>query len=220
MIRPQATQTPSISARLPLTPDIPFEKLAMMKKLILASFLALSLGGLPASADLKVAIVDTGKAFDAFYKTKDTATRIAAKQATFAKQIQELEEEYEDARVDAQNLETTVKNTAAPQAIRQSSDTALAEKVKDLQSMESEIDEMQKSRSQEIKDDLLRSHKEISDEIMRVITAFVSSQGYDLVLDKSVATTGTSFFPYNSTNVTDLTNDIITRLNAGAPPSK
>jgi Skp family chaperone for outer membrane proteins len=202
-----------------LTPDTPFEKLVSMKKLFFVGLLVLSFG-LPVRADIKIALIDTSKAFDAFYKTKDTASRIAAKEATFAKQIQELKEEYEDARVDAQNLETAVKNASSSQAVRQSSDTALAQKVKDLQSMESEIKEMETSRTQEIRDDLLRSHKEISEELMRVITAFVSSQGYDLVLDKSVASTNISYFPYYSTNVTDVTDDIISRLNAAAPPSR
>jgi Skp family chaperone for outer membrane proteins len=190
-----------------------------MKKLFLAAFLAFSLG-LPACADLKVALVDTGQAFDAFYKTKDMATRIAAKQAKFAKDIQELEEEYESARMDARNLEATAKNTSISPDLRQSSDTALAQKVRDLQSMESEIDQMRRSRSQEIKDDLLRSHQEISDEIMRVITAYVTAEGYDLVLDKSISQPNMSSFPFYSGKVTDLTADIITRLNAAAPPVK
>ena len=201
-----------------MTTDTRFEKLSRMKKLLLAGFLALFCG-LPASADLKVALIDTSKAFDAFYKTKETATRIAAKQAKFAKQIQELQEEYEEGRLEAQNLETTVKNTAASPDVRKSSDNALAQKVKDLQSMESELKEMDDSRTQEIRDDLYRSHQEISEEMMRVITAYVAAQGYDLVLDSSAAAGSSSYFPYKSTNVTDVTAEVINRLNASAPPS-
>ena len=42
-----------------------------------------------ANADLKVAVVDLGKAFDAFYKTKDASAKIDEKKATYQKEIQD-----------------------------------------------------------------------------------------------------------------------------------
>lgn len=192
-----------------------------MKKFLLAGFLALSFG-LPACADLKIALIDTGKVFDSFYKTKDTATRIAGKKKIFEKDIHDLLLEYQSSQKEAQNLADAVKASSTPLEIRKSDDKALGEKVKDLQAMEKEISQMRQSRSQEIQDDLLRSHQEISDEMMKVIVAYVAGQGYDLVLDKTSAATGVelSHFPYNSSNVFDLTDEIVKRVNAVPPPAQ
>ncbi len=67
-----------------------------MKKLLVMGFLALAFG-LPASADLKIAMVDSDKVFDAYYKTKDLATQIAAKKDKFEKDILDLQAEYQNA---------------------------------------------------------------------------------------------------------------------------
>jgi Skp family chaperone for outer membrane proteins len=183
-----------------------------MKKLLLLGLLALAFV-LPAHADLKVALIDTSKAFDAFYKTKLVATRIAAKRATFEKEVEDLQAEYATSRQQAQELERAAGDTSLPITLRKSKDVALAQKVQELKSMDDEMEQMRKSRTQEMKDDLVRSHQEIADEILRVIVADVATRGYDLVLDNSSVMT----FPYNSVKITDLTPEIIAKLNASAP---
>ena len=187
-----------------------------MKKLLLLSILALSFS-LPASADLKVALIDTSKAFDAYYKTRELATRIAEQEAKYGKEVQDLQAEYQAASQEAEGLAAAVKSDATPPDMKKLKDAALAEKVQDLESMEKEIQQMVTSRKQEIKDELLRSHVQISEDMMRIITAYVGPQGYDLVLDESATPGEASLFPFNSGHVVDLTNDVIARLNASAP---
>jgi Skp family chaperone for outer membrane proteins len=200
-----------------LTQAISFEKLVRMKKLFLAGFLALSFG-LPASADLKIALIDTGKVFDAFYKTKDMAVQIAAKKVAYQKEIANLQAEYDNAEQEADNLEHAVKDTSLSTDVRKNNDAALARKVQDLQSMESELKQMRQTDSDEIKDKLVRSHQEISDQIMKIITDYVSTQGYDLVLDTSASSTAApALFPYSSVKIIDLTTEIIAKMNALAP---
>jgi Skp family chaperone for outer membrane proteins len=200
-----------------LTRAVSFEKLVRMKKLCLVGFLAFSFG-LPACADLKIALIDTGKVFDAFYKTKDMAVQIAAKKVAYQKEIANLQAEYDNAEQEADNLEHAVKDTSLSTDVRKSNDAALARKVQDLQSMESELKQMRQTDSDELKDKLIRSHQEISDQIMKVITDYVSVQGYDLVLDTSAsATAAPALFPYGSVKVIDLTTEIIAKMNALAP---
>jgi Skp family chaperone for outer membrane proteins len=188
-----------------------------MKKLFLLGCLAVALG-LPARADLKVAMIDSSQAFDAFYKTKDMATRIAARKATLEKELQDFQAEYDNARQEAQSLATAVKDTSNPPEVRQSKDQALVQKVQELQAMEKELDQMRKARSQEIKDDLIRSHQEIAEQIMKVVTTYVTAQGYDLVLDKAAVTSDSgSFIVLSTARIVDVTPEIITRLNASAP---
>jgi len=188
-----------------------------MKKLVLIGFLALSFS-LPGRADLKVALIDTGKAFDAFYKTQEAATRIAAQRASYQKDIEDLQAQHLNLSQAAQKLADAVKDTTTPMDIRKSDDASLSQKVQDLQMLEREIDQVRQTDTEEIRDELLRSHQEISGEIMKVITAYVAGKGYDLVLDKSSDPTApAALFFYGSSRVDDLTPEIIARLNASAP---
>ena len=115
--------------------------------------------------------------------------------------------------LEAQNLEAAAKNPARPPQARKESDTALAQKVKDLELMDAEITRVRKSRSQEINDELSRDHQEIYDEIVRVVAAYSTAQGYDLVLDKRASGHGL-IMTFASANIVDLTAPIIVRLNA------
>jgi Skp family chaperone for outer membrane proteins len=200
-----------------LTARSPFEKLAPMKNLVLIGLLALSFS-LPARADLKIALIDTGKAFDAFYKTQQEAVRIEAKRASYQKEMQDLQAQHRNLDQDAQKLNDEIKNPATPMDVRKSDDSSLAQKVQDLQMLEKEMDQVRQTDTQEMRDELLHSHQVISDEMMKVITAYVSSKGYDLVLDKSSDSNGpASLFFYGSGRVDDLTAAIIAQLNASAP---
>src|SRR5277367_1528814 len=48
-----------------------------------------------------------------------------------------------------------------------------------------EIQDLKVERTREIQEELLRRHKEIVDEISKVISDYSGPQGYDMVLDKS-----------------------------------
>jgi Skp family chaperone for outer membrane proteins len=187
-----------------------------MMKFIFTGILTLVFGALSARADLKVALIDTSKAFDAYYRTQDNASRIAAKRAEYEKEFANLQEEYDDQRREAQKLEDAVNDTSTPAVLRKNDDAVLAQKVQDLQSMEQEIARMHKLDGDEIRDELIRSHEELDTEMMKVIVAYVSAEGYDVVLDSSPGNNGLPF-PMRSVKIVDLTDEIIARLNASAP---
>jgi len=188
-----------------------------MKKLLLYVFLAFLLSR-PAGAEVTIALVDTAQAFDAYYKTQIMATRLAGERNRFEKEVAAEEDEYAAEMRDAQELERRAQDTTAPLDARHDSDAALAAKMQDIKSLDTTIEQMRKSRTDEMKEDLSRSHEEISDEIQRVILAYVANKGYDLVLDKS-ATMGdvTTILPYCTAHIVDLTPQIIAQLNASAP---
>ncbi len=92
-------------------------------------------------------------------------------------------------------------------------------KKQDLVNLGNKIQEMKVERTREIQEELFRRHKEIVDQISKVITDYSGPQGYDLVIDKSSASaaSGVSIVLYNSSKLTDITTDIITLLNKTAP---
>ena len=189
-----------------------------MKKylfLVLFIFAPVSL----ANADLKVAVIDLGKAFDAFYKTKDASNKIDEKKATYEKEIQDQVTEFSHMQDDAKKLYDQSNDQTLSAAARADKTAALAQKNQDLLNMKNKIQEMNTERTNEIKDEIVRRHKEILDEITKDINEYAGPQGYDLVIDISSASTASSvsIVLYHSSKMIDITPDIIKQLNATAP---
>ena len=189
-----------------------------MKKLLFCALLLFVPVSL-ASADLKVATVDLGKAFDQFYKTKEAAAHLKEKQDEAQKEIQDKVADYQRISDEVNKLDQESKDpTLSPEA-RAEKAKARDQRGADLQAAGRQIEEFKTERGNELKDEYVRRRKEIVDEITKVITDYSGPQGYDLVLDKSSAsvTSGVPFVLFNSNKLTDVTNDIVAKLNAGAP---
>ena len=191
-----------------------------MKKLLFLCLLAFAPVSM-ASADLKIATVDLSKAFDSYYKTKDAQSRLKLKQDAFQKDYQDLVNEYQQMGAAAQKLNDAVNDPTLSPDARKDKGAALKQKTQDLMNMERKIEQVKVERTREIQDEIVRRHKEIVDEITKLINDFVGPQGYDLVLDKSSssASSGVPIILYSSNKLVDLTPDIITKLNANAPPA-
>jgi len=189
-----------------------------MNKLLLLGLLAFAPVSL-ANADLKIAVVDLGKAFDSYYKTKDASAHIDQKKAAYTKDIQDMVADFQHMQDDAQKLYTAANDPTLSQQARTDKANALTSKKQDLLNMQNKIEEMKTEDSNAIKDEIFRRHKEIVDEITGVVTAISAPQGYDLVIDKSSASaaSGIPIILYNSSKLIDITADVIAKLNATAP---
>ena len=189
-----------------------------MNKLLLVCLLALAPFSM-ASADLKIAVVDLSKAFDQFYKTKDAQAKLKEKQDGYQKEIQDLINDYQHMGEEAQALDKAQNDPTLSAQARQDKATALGAKKQDLVNLGNKIQEMKVERTREIQEELLRRHKEIVDEISKVISDYSGPQGFDLVIDKSSASaaSGVSIVLYNSSKLIDITTNIITLLNQTAP---
>jgi Skp family chaperone for outer membrane proteins len=189
-----------------------------MKKLLLLSLMAFAPVSF-ANADLKIAVVDLGKAFDAYYKTKDASAKIEEKKAAYTKEIQDMVADFQHMQDDAQKLYQKSQDATLAQQARSDAAAALQQKKQDLMNMSNKIEERKTEDSNTIKDEIVRRHQDIVGEITKVVSDYAAPQGYDLVLDKSsaAAASGIPIILYNSSKLIDVTADIITKLNAGAP---
>jgi Skp family chaperone for outer membrane proteins len=189
-----------------------------MKKLLfcaLLAFLPVSL----ASADLKIATIDLGKAFDSYYKTKEIQSHLREKQQEAQKELQDQVADYNRISDEVNTLDKESKDpTLAPEAQKEKA-KARDQRGADLQAKGRAIEEFKTERTNELKDELVRRHKEVVDEISKVITDYSGPQGFDLVLDRSSAsvTSGVPFVLYSSSKLIDITDPIIKTLNANAP---
>jgi outer membrane protein len=172
-----------------------------------------------ASADIKIAVIDLSKAFDSYYKTKDAQARIKEKEDSYQKDLQDMKVDYDNMVEEATKLKDAANDPTLSPAARDEKNKALQEKYQDLQNMERKLQETSSERNRELQDEIVRLHKEIVDEIAKVVTDYSGPQGFDLVLDKSAsASTSVPTVLYNSNKLVDITQDVINKLNAGAPP--
>ena len=189
-----------------------------MNKLLLACLLVLAPVSM-ASADLKIAVVDLSKAFDGYYKTKEAQAKLKEKQDVYQKEIQDQITDYQRMSGEAETLDKAQNDPTLSALARKDKSDALSAKKQDMLNLGNKIQEMKIERTREIQDELMRRHKEIVDEISKVITDYSGPQGYDLVIDKSSqsAASGVSLVLYNSSKLIDITEQIITLLNKTAP---
>src|ERR1700733_15389958 len=101
-----------------------------MNKLLLVCFFAFVPFSL-ASADLKIAVIDLGKAFEQYYKTKDAQSRIQVKEDAFKKEYQDLETDYEHLGQECQKLQDQSKDPTLSPSAQAEKGTALKAKVAD-----------------------------------------------------------------------------------------
>jgi outer membrane protein len=190
-----------------------------MNKLLLLCLLVLAPVSL-ASADLKVAVIDLGRAFDNYYKTKDAQARLKEKEEAAQKDLSDLTTEYEHMQEEGQKLFDASKDTTLSQAARQDKGAALQQKQQDLLALQNKIQETKQERERDMQDDAFRRRKEILDEITKVVSDYSIPKGFDIVFDKSGASaaSGLPVVLYSSPNLVDITDDIIKQLNATAPP--
>jgi Skp family chaperone for outer membrane proteins len=189
-----------------------------MNKLLLVCLLVFAPVSM-ATADLRIAVIDLSRAFDAYYKTKDASGRLQVKYTAYQKDVQDLITDYQHMGEEAQALDKAANDPTLSGAARQDKATALNAKKQDLVNLGEKIKEMQTERGREFDDEKFRLHQEIVNEISKVINDYAGPQGYDLVIDKSNASaaSGVSIVLYNSSKLTDITTDIVTLLNKTAP---
>ena len=189
-----------------------------MKKLLsfgLLLFIPVSM----ASADLKVATVDLGKAFDAYYKTKEDAQHLKEKELAAQKEIQDKNTAYQQISDEVQKLDQESKDPTLSAEARTEKGKARDQRGSDLNAAGRALQEFADERKKELQDEFIRRRKEVVDELTKVINDYSTAQGYDLVLDKTsaAATSGVPIVLFSSSKLTDITSDVIKQENVGAP---
>src|SRR5208283_3744703 len=107
--------------------------------------------------------------FDAYYKTKDDSARLQEKLTGYEKEIRDLISEYQRMGGEAQTLEKAANDQTLSAQARKDKSDALQAKKQDLINLQNKIQDMRTERSREFEDERFRRHKEIVDEISKVV---------------------------------------------------
>lgn len=202
-------------------PITSFSSLSSMKPALLTLLALLALAPV-ASAELKAGSVDFAKVQRHYYRTE--MERKSLEQLR-EEEIKKLEEPINKARAEA---ETLIK--AQQEAQKQLEDPTLSEEKKKpilagAQERAAKINDLQRQAAElqaSARDVLAREVNEagaaLLQEIQEAIRIVAEEKGVDFVMNRAFGVSGVPTFPYVSAkNVTDLTDDVIGKLNKNAP---
>jgi len=170
-----------------------------------------------ALAQTKIATVDLRKLFDNYYKTKLAQAAIQEHAAQLDKDDKSMKDDLKKGSDDYQALQQQANDQALSADERDRRKQAAADKLKELQASKAAIDQYERQAQTTLGEQRQRMREKILTEIKAAVATKAKAGGFTLVFDTAAETVnGTMAIVYTSGD-NDLTDDILSQLNAGAP---
>ncbi|MDP1592057.1 MAG: OmpH family outer membrane protein [Prosthecobacter sp.] len=190
--------------------------------MIRSAFIALSLAATVTlqAADLKIGVLDMSKVFQEFHKTKSAAEKYKGNYEKAAQEMQERQAVYKNLATEAQKLQKIAQDPIITPEQRNKHAAELGEKVKEIRSMEMEMQEFAERRQTQLKQEDMQIRKGLYEEILVVVRDKSKEEGFDIVFDKTGVSLSTIpvILHVKEGAATDMTDQLIVELNKNAPP--
>ena len=192
--------------------------LRSLSGLLLLTLLLATVGRSTHAAELHVAVINLKTVFEGYYKTmaadaslKERAGEFDKEKKTLLEQYQALGEAYKKAVEDANN-----QAIAADE--REKRKKAAENKLIEVREMEQAIQQFDRQALTTLEEQERRIRSKLLEEIQAVVEAKAKSAKFSLVIDTAAETRNGTPMVLFSDGQNDLTNIVLTELNAGAPP--
>ncbi|HNV00217.1 MAG: OmpH family outer membrane protein [Verrucomicrobia bacterium] len=182
--------------------------------------LGLALTGLTptAQAQPKVAVINLKTVFDGYWKTKQSDVSIKDRQAEFEKERKKMVEDYQKANDEYRKMSESASDPAVSGDERDRRKKTAEGKLAEIKEIEQNIQQFDRQFRTQISDQIKRMRDNIMREIIDVVTSKAKAGAYNLVLDTAAESVSqTPVILFNS-GTPDLTEEVLTELNAKAPP--
>jgi outer membrane protein len=194
------------------------KKLLQMMAVIAAVFGLVSLGSTAcAGADQKIATVNLQKVFDKYYKTVRSNLALQQEAADMEKERKDMVDAGKKEESDWQKLIEKSEDQAVSADERAKSKKAAQDKLNEVKNAEQTIQEYDRAAGAKLREKRRQRTDDILKEIRGVLDAEAKAGGYALVLDISGESANMAPVVLYSNGVSDLTENLIKELNAGAP---
>lgn len=181
---------------------------------LLLTFLA---GPNASGQELKIAVVDMQEALNQYYKTEIQVKQINELADEKRKNLDERQAAYQQMTTQMSELDTVYRDTAIAEAKRKEAMEKLQALFEERNAKGKEISDAQRKASAEVMTARQEMEATLVAEIKATVDAIVEAHGLDLVFDKSFLPKANKAILYTSSNVKDLTVEVVSTLNAGAP---
>lgn len=184
---------------------------------ILPVLLLVSLMSDSAWAQGRIATVDLRKVFENYWKTKQADVALKDRAADIEKDHKVMIEEWKKAKDEYQTLLTEASSQTFSLEERDKRKKSAEEKLKQVKESEDAIGQYERQARTTLDEQRKRMRDKLVEEIRATLKGKASTAGYTLVFDTAAeGASGTPIVLYsNSEN--DLTDSLLSQLNAGAP---
>ena len=191
-----------------------------MKRLLcklVAGFLLVSLLSSSGWAQSRIATVDLRKIFDNYWKTKQADAALKDRGADIEKDHKTMLEDWKKAKDEYQTLLTDANNQTLSLEERDKRKKSAEEKFKQIKESEDAIGQYERQARTTLDEQRKRMRDSIVEEIRTAVNGKAKSAGYALVLDTAAESAQNTPIVLYSNNENDMTDGVLTQLNAGAP---
>jgi len=184
--------------------------------LCLVAFALCSAGTNASAQGIKIAVVDMQEALNLYYKTEKEVEKINAMADEKRKNIDERQAAYQQMTTKMAELDKTVRDTTLAEATRKKAMEELQALAQERAAKGKEIADAQRKAQSEVMQARSDMEATLVGEIKEAVNAIVETQGHDLVFDKSFLPRANKAILYTSSNVVDLTDEVVAALNTGS----
>lgn len=187
-----------------------------LKRLLLGSATA-ALIAVSAQAQNKLAIVNMKTVFDGYWKTKQSDATVKERETEFKTERKKMEDDYEKLNADYRELDKGSRDPAISAEEQKKRKDSANSKLLEIREIEQSVQNFDRNFRQQVADQITRMRENIFRDIREVVDARAKAAGYNLVLNTAAEITQIPVFIYVA-GLPDLTQDVLTELNAKAPP--
>ena len=181
---------------------------------LLALVVGIAAAPVSAQAQMKVGTIDMKQVFDSYYKTKDAEAKINESRAQAQKELAERLDTFNKAQEQARKLNDEAGKSELSEKAKAEKVKGLNEKLQELGVMQREVQEFQQTRERQLSEQSVRSRNSLVEEINKIVSDVVKTNGYDLVFDKSGQSLNAVNVLVHSKESFDFTADVLSKLNA------
>ena len=189
---------------------------SLLRKIVPA-LLLVSLLSAPAWGQGRLATVDLRKLFDNYWKTKQADAALKDRAADIEKEHKSMLDDWKKAKDDYQALLTEANNQTLSLEEREKRKKSAEDKFKQIKDSEDAITQYERSARTTLEEQKKRMRDTILEEIRTTVNGKAKAAGYALVFDTVAESANNTPVVLYSNNENDITEAVLSQLNAGAP---
>ena len=184
---------------------------------LVLGLLLISALGCSALAQGRTATIDLRKVFDGYWKTKQADSSLKDRAADMEKEHKNMLDDWKKAKEDYEGLLSNANDQAVSTEEREKRKQAAKDKLKFIKETEDTISQYERQARATLDEQRKRMRDNILGEIRTVLNAKAKTSNFSLVIDVAAESANNTPVILYTNNENDLTQDILSQLNAGAP---
>ncbi len=189
---------------------------SLLRKIIPALVLVSLMSG-SAWGQSRIGTVDLRKVFDGYWKTKQADAALKDRAADLEKEHKSMLDEWKKSKDEYQTLLTEANNQTLSIEERDKRKKSAEDKFKQIKESEDAITQYERQARTTLDEQKKRMRDSIVEEIRSTLNGKAKAGGYVLVIDTAAESVNNTPIVLYSNNENDLTEAVLSQLNAGAP---